>query len=135
MIRGRAFYRGRGVYSLVKLDVLSPVHRDIAAGFSDIIDNMRLVRHIPLSERDHVLQVVCQEFPANVYSFDMLPDNLSVLDWDDMAERVPDIEHDTACRWYVTIVTEESAVRDERGSFMVSDPVLIQTEYSRVLRK
>jgi hypothetical protein len=42
---------------------------------------MRLVRHVPLSERNQMFKVIRQQLPTDVYSFNMFPDNLPVLDW------------------------------------------------------
>lgn len=71
--------------SLAELEIPLPVHRDITASLLDFIDDMSLVRHIPLSERYHILQVIRQEFPANVDALNMFPDDLAIFDWDDVA--------------------------------------------------
>ena len=97
---------------------------------------MSLVGHIPLSERNHILEMVRQEFPAYVDPLDVLPDNLPILDWNDMTERIPYIEHDTTCRWDVAFVAEESAIRDQRGSYLIErDRITLRKGHSRVFLK
>lgn len=126
---------GTGDDSLAKLDIPLPVHRDIATCLPYIVDDVGLIRHVPLSERDHIFEVICQEFPADVDSLDVFPHDLAIFDRHDMAERVAEVDHDTACRWYIAVVAEQSAVRDERGSYPVSGRILIVERDLRVLRK
>lgn len=77
--------------SLADLYIPLPIHRHIAARLSDVVDDMRFVGHIPLSERDHVLQMVRQEFPSYVDTLHMCPDDLPIFDRYDVTKGVTDI--------------------------------------------
>ena len=66
---------------LAYLYIPLPVHGDITASLLDFIHHMRLVRHIPLSERNQMFKVIRQQLPTDVYPFNMFPDNLPILDW------------------------------------------------------
>jgi hypothetical protein len=61
------FYRDKKVDTLATLEVGLPVHRDIATGFSYIVDHMGLVHHVPLPERDEMLEVIREQLSADIY--------------------------------------------------------------------
>jgi hypothetical protein len=66
---------------LADLYIPLPVHRDIAASLLNFIHHMCLVRHVPLSERNQMFEVIRQQLPPDVYPFNVFPNNLPVLDW------------------------------------------------------
>lgn len=42
---------------------------------------MCLVRHVPLSERYQMFEVIRQQLPPNIDPFNVFPDDLPILDW------------------------------------------------------
>lgn len=52
--------------SLAKLQIPSPVHTDIAARLPYSIHNLGLIHHVPLPERDLLLEMIGKELSAYV---------------------------------------------------------------------
>ncbi len=52
--------------SLDSFQIASIVHGDIAASLSDSVNDVCLIDHIPLSKRDEMFEVICEEFPTDV---------------------------------------------------------------------
>lgn len=104
------------MHILADPDIPLPIHRDITASLSDCVHHMCLIRHVPLSERDQVFEVVGEKLAAYVYTPDVLPDDLAVLARKDVAVRITYIEDDRACGRDILLVTKQTTVRNERCS-------------------
>ena len=50
------------------LEVLPEIDRDVTAGLFDVIHDICLVHHVPLSEGHKLLEMVCEKLSADVQS-------------------------------------------------------------------
>ena len=49
-----------------RFEIFGELRRHVAACLLDVVHDVRLVHHVPLTERDELLEVVCQQLPAHI---------------------------------------------------------------------